>query len=165
MNRYDANGLDMNRAIGLGLLGGAVIALLIAFGCATAHAQERDRWSGVYQVEGQNPGDKKTYTGWLQIERVPQSAQYRLTWRLNEDDGSVSTVRAFGFEDDERLIVASMHGPMPMVLRQNLEMRWMHLQSPNLGREKLTRTKHKSLEEIPLPRPPSRPADPHGHQL
>lgn len=118
-------------------------------------------WDGIYRVEGTNP-DGSTYGGAVEVKRFDGDL-YQMTWVLDEQPGEVAMV-AFAFSYDDRLVAGGINGPMAMIYKSNGDGRWAlpHAAFKVLGREKLTRTKFKTLPEAV--RPAAR-ATPHGHEV
>lgn len=137
----------------------AAIGTMWLLGLGTAvHAQGAFTWDGVYSVEGTNP-DGSTYTGMLQIARVEGLALYQLTWALA--DGT--TMTAFALEHNGQLSAGGLDQPLAFAVGRDLDARWAIPRSTftTLGREKLTRTAFKTLEEATgAPRRAHRPRRP-----
>lgn len=135
-----------------------VALLLLApspFGALSPFAAEK--WEGIYRVEGKNP-DGTSYTGALQIEKVPETVFYQLTW-LQDADGGAQQMIAFAYEHEKLLV--TIGGNMLMLASFTKDGGlWL---VPNQGLAKpLTetweRSKAKSLKEALKPvRPTNHP--------
>ena len=118
--------------------------VMICYAVTVTHAQVPFTWDGVYTVAGVNPNGS-TYTGVVEIAKVQGVAFYQLSWRL-ADGGEMI---AFGFEHGGVLAAAGLYQPIAFALGRNLEARWAQPDASfkMLGRETLTRTRFKTLEE------------------
>jgi hypothetical protein len=110
-------------------------------------------WEGVYRVEGANPGGKK-YEGYVQVAAVPETALYEIAWLTN---GAEELVLGVGFEYDERLVVTGTNVLMFASYKRNGDGRWLLPGAKSPLPEKWSRTKYKTLSEVPHPTPTKQP--------
>jgi len=122
---------------------GAVVFVVFMAWASVLQAAD---WAGIYRMEGKNP-DGTTYSGAVEIQAVPETALFQITWMLDGHDGVMLVV--FGFEFDGQLHGSGVEGPMAFALKADGDARWAIPTAAftSLGVEKLTRVKVLKLKD------------------
>ena len=96
--------------------------LLVALALAPLQSpplQAAHKWEGIYAVEGVNPDDT-TYTGLVEVTRIPETEVYHLLWVLADGE-----IEGIGYEDGDLLIVVALAAPMVASIHKNGKSRWL----------------------------------------